>query len=253
MKAYDLWRTEGATKIEWYEPTEKKTDSAVLIFPGGGYYTLCDYEGKDYAEYLNSLGITAFVVYYRCTPNYFPLPLLDARRSVRFVRAHATEFGIDEKKILVMGSSAGGHLCALLSTYHKPIDGEIADEIDGFDYLPNGQVLCYGLISADDGITNKWCIENLLGQDYAKKEEISVELLVSEKTPKAFLWQTAEDTSVVVEHSLRYAAALSKKGVPCELHIFPYGAHGRALAVNEPHVAQWKTLFINWLTLNGWL
>lgn len=253
MKSYNLWEEENSTKIEWYEPKEKKTDMAVLIFPGGGYYTLCDYEGKDYAEYLNTLGVTAFVVYYRCKPNYFPLPLLDARRAVRFVRANAKKFEINENEILVMGSSAGGHLCALLSTYTQSIAGEEVDEIDKVDYMPNGQVMCYGLISSDDEITNEWCFRNLLGERYADKNEVSPELLVSDKTPKAFIWQTGEDTSVVVEHSYRYATALYKKGIPCELHVFPYGAHGRALALSEPHVAQWKLLFINWLKLNGWL
>lgn len=253
MKTYNLWTEENSTKIEWYEPNEKKTDTAVLVFPGGGYYTLCDYEGKDYAEYLNTLGITAFVVYYRCTPNYFPLPLLDARRAVRFVRANAQRFGISPDKILVMGSSAGGHLSALLSTYHKHIAGEKVDDIDAFDYMPNGQVLCYGLISSDDSITNEWCFQNLLGDNYSFKDNISPELLVSDKTPKAFIWQTAEDTSVLVEHSYRYATALTRKGIACELHVFPYGAHGRALALDEPHIAQWKILFQNWMKLNGWL
>ena len=101
MKEYTLWNEKDSTKIEWYEPKNKKSDVAILVFPGGGYLQLCDYEGKDYAEYLNTLGITAFVVYYRRDPNYFPLPLLDARRAVRFVRANAEKFGISRDKIAV--------------------------------------------------------------------------------------------------------------------------------------------------------
>ena len=94
MKEFTLWEGAESTKIEWYEPKEKKSDAAVIVFPGGGYVNLCDYEGKDYAEYLNTLGITAFVIYYRRAPNFFPIPLLDARRAVRFVRANAEKFGI---------------------------------------------------------------------------------------------------------------------------------------------------------------
>ena len=117
MVEYTLWEKEGATKIVWHEPEEKRTDAAVIIFPGGGYAMLCDYEGKDYAEYLNTLGITAFVVYYSIAPKKFPLPLLDARRAVRFVRANAEKFGVAADKIAVMGSSAGGHLAATVATY----------------------------------------------------------------------------------------------------------------------------------------
>ena len=229
----------------------------MLIFPGGGYVHLCDYEGKDYAEYLNTLGITAFVVYYRRDPNYFPLPLLDARRAVRFVRANADKFGVSRDKIAVMGSSAGGHLCAFVCTYTDKIDGEGADEIDKMDFLPNAQILCYPVISSDEEISHKWSYMSLLGERYPERGKFSPELLVTESTPKAFIWHTAGDQSVPVENSYRYATALSKKGVQCELHIFPFGRHGLALCLADDsidkQVGQWKGLLINWLKLNEWL
>ena len=253
MKEYTLWNEKDSTKIEWYEPKNKKSDAAILIFPGGSYAQHCDYEGKDYAEYLNTLGITAFVVYYRCDPNYFPLPLLDARRAVRFVRANAEKFGVAKDKIAAMGSSAGGHLCALLSTYTKNIEGEGEDSIDETDYLPNAQILCYPVISSDESIFHKWSYLCLLGERYIEKEKFSPELLVSESTPKAFIWHTAEDQSVPVENSYRYATALYRKGVPCELHVFPYGAHGRALSHEDSHVAKWKELLVSWLELYKWI
>ena len=253
MKEFTLWEGAESTKIEWYEPKEKKSDAAVIVFPGGGYVNLCDYEGKDYAEYLNTLGITAFVVYYRRDPNFFPIPLLDARRAVRFVRANAKEFGIASDKIAVMGSSAGGHLCALLSTYTNPIDGEGVDKLDETDYLPNAQILCYPVISSDEAISHKWSYMSLLGEKYPEKENFSPELLVTEKTPKAFIWHTAGDQSVPVENSYRYATALARKGVECELHVFPFGRHGLALCLDDAHVGQWKGLLTSWLKLNGWL
>lgn len=253
MKEFTLWGSAESTKIEWYEPKKKKTDAAVIVFPGGGYATLCDYEGKDYAEYLNALGMTAFVVYYRCAPNYFPLPLLDARRAVRFVRANAHKFGIAADKIAVMGSSAGGHLTALVSTYTQAIEGEDVDEIDKTDYLPNAQILCYPVISSDESIYHGGSFKNLLGERVAEKANFSVECLVTEKTPKAFIWHTANDQVVPVENSYRYAAALARKGVECELHVFPFGRHGLALCLDDNHVGQWKGLLINWFQLNGWL
>lgn len=253
MKEYTLWNENGATKIEWYEPKNKKSDAAILVFPGGGYVNLCDYEGKEYAEYLNDLGLTAFVVYYRRDPNYFPIPLLDARRAVRFVRANAETFGIAKDKIAVMGSSAGGHLCALVSTYTERIEGETTDEIDSVDYLPNAQILCYPVISSDESISHKWSYRSLLGENYPDKEKYSPELLVTENTPRAFIWHTGEDQSVAVENSYRYAVALSRKGVSCETHVFPFGRHGMALSHDDTHVAQWKELLINWFKLYKWL
>lgn len=255
MVEYTLWEKEGTTKIVWHEPEEKRTDAAVIIFPGGGYGMLCDYEGKDYAEYLNTLGITAFVVYYSIAPKKFPLPLLDARRAVRFVRANAEKFGVAADKIAVMGSSAGGHLSALVSTYTAPIEGEGVDEIDNYDFLPNAQILCYPVISSNDKVYHQGSYMNLLGEElFEKREQFDPELLVTEKTPPAFIWHTAEDGLVPVENSCRYVSALARKGVFSELHVFPYGAHGRALALlqEEKHTAQWKGLLLRWLMLMGW-
>ena len=253
MQTFTLWDKENSTKIEWYEPAEKKTDASVIIFPGGAYVNLCDYEGKDYAEYLNTLGITAFVVYYRRYPDHFPLPLLDARRAVRFVRANAEKFGVATDKIAVMGSSAGGHLSALVSTYTDAIAGEGVDGVDTIDCIPNAQILCYPVISSDDAIAHLGSYRNLLGEEYSNKEKYSPELLATERTPMAFIWHTAKDEMVSVENSCRYAMALSKKGVQCELHVFPFGRHGLALSLEDKHLAQWKGLLTSWLRLNKWL
>ena len=116
--------------IEYYKPENMISDAAVIIFPGGGYLRRAKHEGEGYAKFLNEHGISAFVVQYRVSPHRFPLELLDARRSVRYVRYYADKFGIDKNKICVMGSSAGGHLAALVSTYMNSIDFEDVDEID---------------------------------------------------------------------------------------------------------------------------
>ncbi|MBO7292531.1 MAG: alpha/beta hydrolase, partial [Clostridia bacterium] len=169
MTVYPLWEgTFPGTATEtpavtFYPPAEKKSDAAVVIFPGGGYHHRAKHEGEGYAEFLNGFGIAAFVVDYRVTPAYFPDPLLDARRAVRFVRANAERFGIDPQKIAVMGSSAGGHLAALVSTYLERIEGEGVDAIDEFDALPNAQVLCYPVISSDERIAHVGSFRTLLG------------------------------------------------------------------------------------------
>ena len=259
MTAYPLWEgafpgtaTETPT-VTHYPPAEKRSDAAFVIFPGGGYHHRAKHEGEGYAELLNSFGITAFVVDYRVTPAFFPAPLLDARRAVRFVRANAEKFGIDPTKVAVMGSSAGGHLAALVSTFFERIEGEGIDEIDDLDALPNAQVLCYPVITSDETLGHTASYHNLLGDRYEERASFSPELLVSEATPPAFLWHATPDAVVNVIHSYRYATALREAGIPCELHTFPVGTHGMGVAANNPHVAQWTGLLKRWLCLIGFL
>jgi acetyl esterase/lipase len=146
-----------------------------------------------------------------------------------------------------MGSSAGGHLAALVSTYLDPIEGEGRDEIDREDFLPNGQILCYPVIASDERIAHIGSYQNLLGDRFGEKEKFSPELLVCEKTPEAFLWHTAEDAAVNVINSYTYATALRKAGVPCEMHIFPFGPHGQGTAVSDPYAARWTEMLHAWL------
>ena len=195
--------------------------------------------------------MNAFVVDYRVAPAHFPDELLDARRAIRFVRANAEKFGIDKSKIAVMGSSAGGHLAAFVSTYRKAIDGEGIDVIDSECCIPNAQILCYPVISSDEEIAHKGSYTNLLDTLYAEREEYSPELIADERTPQAFIWHTSDDSVVNVENSYRYAAKLRRLSIPCEMHVFPNGPHGLGLAPAMPHVAQWAELLKNWLKYIG--
>ena len=236
-----------------YTPTEKRSRAAVVIYSGGGYSHRAPHEGHGYAEFLASIGVSAFVVNYRVAPAHFPDELLDARRGVRFVRANAERFGIDPEKIAVIGSSAGGHLAALVSNYRAPIEGEDTDEIDRLDPIPNAQILCYPVISSDPSVSHPGSYRNLLGDRADEAAAFDPELLVSDRTPTAFIWHTATDAGVNVINSYRYAAALRRANVPCEMHIFPIGSHGLGLAPAHPHIAQWAGLLKNWLILIGFL
>ena len=148
-----------------------------------------------------------------------------------------------------MGSSAGGHLAALVSTYNECIAGDGIDEIGKENFVPNAQILCYPVISSDVEITNEWTYINLLGEDKSVWGKYSPEKLVTNKTPQAFIWHTAEDPGVSVINSYRYATALRKAEVACEMHIFPYGGHGMGLSQNDAHVGQWAELLLRWLKL----
>lgn len=266
---FDLWENipgdyTDKPIVTYYPPQNKRSDAAVVIFPGGAYCNRAPHEGSKYAEFLAENGISAFVVDYRVAPHAFPLPLLDARRAVRFVRYHAEKFGIDKNKVAVMGSSAGGHLAALVSTYRKPIAFEGADAIDKEEYLPNKQILCYPVINLYDlNIAHVGSGDNLLGNSFMENHDsvsrmkLSPNMLVSKKTPGAFIWHTFEDEGVNVKNSLEYAERLRDYKIDTEMHIFPYGWHGMGLTNREDalqnHVAQWSDLLINWLRFIQWL
>ena len=254
---YRLWEeNESSPLIHYYPAKNKKSDAAIVIFAGGGYCMRAEHEGKGYAEHFMDLGVDSFVVDYRVSPYYFPAPLLDARRGVRFVRYYAEKFGINPDKIAIMGSSAGGHLCAMTSTYRDKIDGEGVDEIDEMSYLPSSQILCYPVISmVDDEIWHHGSVKNLLGPDNMDfAPNVSPELIADEKTPDAFIWHTSSDGGVNVINSYKYAIALREKNVRVEMHIFPEGGHGLGLACDMPDtVGQWAGLMDNWLKAKGWL
>ena len=253
MESISLWPA-GGTVMEYYPAENRLTDAAVVIFPGGGYVGRAPHEGKGYAEYLNSVGMDAFVCEYRVAPDYFPLPLLDARRAVRYVRHHAAEYGLNTRRIAVMGSSAGGHLAGMVSTYTAPIEGEDLDEVDREDALPDATILCYPVCHMPDetGVAHVGSFENLCGGKipYAA---VSNDLNVTDDTPPAFLWHTSDDDCVNVINSYLYASALRRHNIPHELHVFPCGPHGLGLAESRPHVAQWAGLLRSWFVSLGWL
>ncbi len=253
---FELW--ENGTTMTYYESEEKTSCGCVVIFPGGGYWGRAEHEGRSYAEFLNKNGISAFVVDYRVHPNRFPLPLLDARRAVRYVRYYADKFGIDKDKVAVMGSSAGGHLASMLCTYREKIEGEGVDEIDKESFCPDKQILCYPVINLyEEGITHIGSGDALIGDSLQQggnvemRKMLSANLTADENTPEAFIWHTFADEAVDVQNTLQYATRLRQVGVGAEVHIYPRGRHGLGLANEEkriePHVAQWGESLIKWI------
>ena len=253
----NLWentpgKCEELPTITAYIPENKKSNGAIVILPGGGYGGRTSHEGEDYAVFFAERGITAFVCDYRVKPHRFPLPLLDSRRGVRWVRHNAAKYGLDKDKIYIMGSSAGGHLAALTCTYKAGIEFEGQDETDNESYMPNGQILCYpviGLLGKEKGHIGSG--KNLLGESLADYgDELSPYLIAEPGTPKAFIWHTFNDNVVNVINSLEYAERLKRINTETELHIFPEGNHGLGLATNNDYVARWSDMLIKWLGFN---
>ncbi len=267
-ESFDLWNKipgicEEKPVITAYIPDNKTSNAAVVIFPGGGYHGRAPHEGKGYAEFLAQNGISAFVVDYRVAPHEFPIELLDARRAVKFVRFNAEKFGIDKNKVAVMGSSAGGHLATLVSTFTKEVALEVEnDEIESENYLPNAQILCYPVIETVEPYGHIGSGKNLLGVNYPKMvPEVTPDEIAAEGTPQTFIWHTFEDGVVHIANSLHYAEKLKTIGTSVEMHIFPHGRHGIGLCEGDvvadcdkkmlKHNSQWSKLLLNWLKYIG--
>ncbi|MDD5885286.1 MAG: alpha/beta hydrolase [Erysipelotrichaceae bacterium] len=255
MKTFRLWEKDHSlpTELDAYFSADPVTKAAVLILPGGAYQHLSEHEGRGYAEYFNSIGMHAFVLRYSLDPFFYPLPLLDARRAVRYLRFHAKEFAIDPSKIIVVGSSAGGHLATLLSGKEEKFPEEGKDAIDSEDYHPSAQVLCYPVILSTGPYAHLDSFHHLLGERYNERKNFDSSFLVNQNTPKTFIFALANDTLVPIENTLAYAKALAKNNIPYECHIFQEGGHGIGLAPRLPSVRLWTTLLRNWLTENGFL
>ena len=226
---------------------------AVLICPGGAYSHRAPHEGINVAQKFNALGLHAFVVQYRVSPNRFPAPQEDALRAIKIIRSHAAEWKVKPDKIAICGFSAGGHLAASTGVFFDKVSAAAGDGADAFSGRPDALILCYPVISSGPK-GHAGSFTNLLGPEATleQKEQYSLEKLVLPDTPPAFFWHTDDDPGVPVENSLLFSAALREKGIASELHIFPHGRHGLGLAPDFLNIAVWSELCFTWLKGMGW-
>jgi len=215
-----------------------------------------DKDGRQVAEWLNNLGIAAFVLKYRVAPTYrYPVPLLDAQRALRYVRSNASLYNIKENQIGIMGFSAGGHLAAMAATHFDAGVPSSSDSIDRISARPDFLVLIYPEITCSEPYQNALSCGNLLGAhpDPGQAALVSNEKHVTPKTPPTFIFHTYDDSTVPVENSVAFFSALRKAGVSTELHIFEHGLHGVALALDDPVLSTWPKLLENWFRVRGLL
>jgi len=228
---------------------------AMIVCPGGGYVNLAmNHEGRQVANYLNSLGMAAFVLRSRLGPRYHhPVELGDVQRAIRTVRAHAAEWRLDPSRIGIMGFSAGGHLAMTASTHFDEGKANDADVVERANSRPDFTVLGYPVISMTEPWTHQGSKNNLLGSnpDPELVKSLSGKLSVTKQTPPTFIFQTNADTTVPAENSVYYYLALRKAGVPAEMHIFEKGPHGVGLANDDPALSEWSKLLANWLRVHG--
>lgn len=237
MKVFDIKLTNELAKLTAYLPDKSREMAymdirkAVLIIPGGGYSMCSDREAEPLAFAFLSKGYAAFVLRYTVGKEYeFSMPMADVNEAMKTIYDNAGEWSIDKEKIAAIGFSAGGHLCAAVSTMG--------------DIRPAASILVYP------------CILESMSQILAFPVP-GLEDKIDDKTPPAFIVAACADDLVPIENSLAYASALDKANIPFEMHIYEKGYHGFSLADNVvygkaeadycAHIKGWFELCAKWL------
>lgn len=244
--------------IRYPAPPEIATGAAVVVYPGGGYSNLAmDHEGHQIARWLNSFGVSAYIVTYRLGKDGYrhPVPMHDGQRALRTVRANAMPWKIDPKRVGVLGFSAGGHLASTLGTHFDAGQADAADPIDQVSSRPDFMVLLYPVINFTEEYQHAGSRKMLLGEDAdsALVASLSNETQVKANTPPTFLVHTSEDSSVPPQNSVYFYLALHEKGIPVEMHIYEKGRHGLGLGSRGSAFASWAERCEEWMEERGLL
>jgi acetyl esterase/lipase len=244
----------GIPRVEVFLPApEENKHCAVIIIPGGGYHHLTRvWAGHQLAKWFNTMGVTAFVLLHRLptSPDLVRReigPLQDAQRAVRIIRGGALSWGIKPDKIGVMGTSAGGHLAALVGIREEDLS-PLGDSLDAVSFRPNFMILVSPVIDLGT-YAHIGSRENLLGKNAPTElvAKFSCQNGVTSSAPPCFLVHAANDKAVPVQNSLMFHKALVDNGVMASLHVFPFGAHSIALRNNPGSTALWTNLTESWL------
>lgn len=236
-------------------PDEKRP--VILICPGGGYQMTSDREAEPLAIRFLAMGIHAAVLRYSVAPAEYPTALLQLGEAVLYLKKNADKYHIDPDKVILQGSSAGGHLAASFGVFWNREAVRQALQAESEQLRPAGLMLSYPVITSGP-FAHEDSFRKLLGERYEEeKDGLSLEKQVTKDTPPVFLWHTATDDCVPVENSLLFFTALHNAGVEVEMHIYPRGGHGLGLANEETSTSNgygvqkecqsWITLAETWL------
>lgn len=251
-----LWvRGVAVPELHVYRPA-RPDGSALMSIPGGGYgFLSVQNEGMDVAQRFNAMGTTVFVLAYRLPGEGWAdrhlVPLQDAQRAMRIIRARAADFEIDPEKLGVIGFSAGGHLAADLAVAH---DERVYSPVDGADRLsarPSFAGLVYPVTSLEGFRT----ADGLFGKDPdpALVRARSPVRHVKKDMPPVFLVHAVDDPLVPLEHTTSMIEACRAAKVPVEAHVFSEGGHGFGV-IRLPDGAPgllWPDAFGRWMRRNG--
>lgn len=239
---------------------------AMLVIPGGGYYMVSDREGEPVAMRYLALGFNAFVLDYSVAEDSalkYPYQIAEAAMAMEYLRINAENLNIDPEKIAAVGFSAGGHLCAMLGSFHNcPETGKVFKPT--VCVKPNAVVLGYPVISSDISFAHIGSFINLCGEENKElMKKVDVLNLIDEKSAPAFIWSTFNDNVVPCQNAIEAALKYKKSGVPVSLHVFGKGEHGlsvadatvykadKALKEMSVSVPEWVRLSVEWLEEQG--
>lgn len=232
---------------------EERKPMAIIIIPGGGYHHLTyDLGGYSYAKWLNTLGISAFVLNYRLPPSPDLKqreigPLQDIQAAIKLIRKNAAQYGISPDQIGVLGTSAGGHLAAMVSNISTDYT-ELKGDWQNFSTVPNFAILVSPVIDLGE-FAHKGSRDNLLGENASseKIKEYSMQNQVTEKTPPTILFHAQNDNAVPVVNSILYYEAMIKNKVKGAMFIFPEGEHNIGISNKTELTDNWKKICADWL------
>jgi acetyl esterase/lipase len=240
----------------YIEPASHATGTAVVICPGGSYARLAiSNEAEGVAARLSSAGVASFILKYRLAEYGHPAPLQDVLRAIRLLRSKAADFGIAPDRIGVFGASAGGHVAASAATLFDAPEGRTGSPLDAVSARPDFVALLYPVITMTSPLAHAESRRNLLGSNPGPDitARTSLEHQMRADAPPLFIVHTAEDRSVLLEHSLLFYQAARRAGVPAELHLYERGPHGFGVGADLGPTSAWMDRWMDWLRLHAFL
>lgn len=256
----------NATLSLFVHEEESSPRPAVIVCPGGAYFSLAEREADPIANFYYSQGFNAYVLRYSISPAPMRYnPLIELSFAIKFVRENAELHNTAPNKILTCGFSAGGHLAAsggILWNIPEVRDalGITSSKAPEGINRPDGMILSYPVVTAGEHYANNFSIQNLSEHRPYTDDDIerfSLEKHVDTTTPPMFIWHTASDTGVPVKNAMLLVESYVRNGLSFEAHIYPFGPHGLSLATEEtednnpewvnPHAATWTALSVMWI------
>ena len=242
--------SEHEATLTVYRPA-RPNGAAIVICPGGGYgMRTVGPEGNSIAEWLNRHGITAAVLSYRL-PNGRPsIPMQDAGQAIRLMRSRAQGWGLDRRRIGILGFSAGGHLAASVATLHESVRTGSGGAMEQLSSRPDFAILIYPVISMRDVLTHRESRINLLGPEPGADliQSYSTELHVDKKTPPTYLAHAVDDRLVPIGNSRAYAQAMRAHGNAKNVEVLELSSGGHGLnGYQGPSWEAWQRGSLEWM------
>ena len=252
-KKKELAKIKEAELFAFLPPVKERNQKSVIIIPGGGYSKLTYDEGAfQIAKWMNTQGISSFVLNYRLptSPDLLQkeiAPLQDIQAAIKYIRKNSAQWGISANLVGVVGTSAGGHLASMVSNISKDYT-ELEGNWENISTIPNFAILFCPVIDMGE-YAHKGSRDSLLGENASveKIKEYSMQNRVTEKTPPTILFHNQDDTAVPPMNSILYYKAMTKNKVKGSLFIFPEGGHRFFVTDKDLLSENWKKLCSDWL------